>query len=133
MLGDMDLKAGRRESAIAHFNAAKGSNSEAGVNANRELARMDPLQYLQIQVGLDQAGKAHALLKNTAPVTLGNITLQVLYLDANDQRRQIDRKLKRKLDTGKSVQIPLGLGGYQSYADMEQRLRVSISNARALN
>lgn len=133
LLGQIDLSNGNRDAAMAHFDAARSSNSEAGVNSNRELARMDPLQYLQVQAAMDQAGKAYAVLKNTAPVTLGNISLQVLYLDRNGQRQQINRQLNRKLGAGKSVNIPLGLGGYEDYTDLNQRLRVSANSAKALN
>jgi tetratricopeptide (TPR) repeat protein len=133
LLGRLDMRDGKRESASAHFDAAKSSNSEAGMNSNRELARMDPMQYLQVQAAMDQSGKAYAILENQAPLTIGDIMLEVLYLDDKGERQQFSRKINQNIEAGKSANIPLGLSGYTDYKDLEQRLRVSASSARAMD
>jgi predicted Zn-dependent protease len=132
LLGRLDMRAGDRESAIAHFDAAKSSNSEAGVNSNRELARINPLQYLQVQGAMDQSGKAYAVLENGAPLTIGEITLLVTYVDDNGQRQEFSKLVNQKLEAGKSANIPLGLDGYKTRTELNQRLRVTASSARAV-
>ncbi len=133
LLGRLDMREGMRESAITHFDAAKASGSEAGINSNRELARIDPLQYLRVQGAMDQSGRAYAVLENVAPLTIGEITLDVLYLDENGERQRFSRRLKQYVEAGKSANIPLGLEGYKNYTDLNQRLKVSASSARTID
>ena len=133
LLGRMDMRDGNRESATAHFDAAKASNSDAGVNSNRELARMDPLQYLNVQGAMDQAGKVYAVLENQAPLTIGEISLEVLYLDDKSERQQFERLINQSVEAGKSVNIPLGLDGYKDYTDLNNRLKVRATAAKALD
>ena len=133
LLGSLDMRDGNRQSAIAHFDAAKASNSEAGVNSNRELARMDPLQYLTVQGAMDQSGKAYAILENKAPLTIGGIMLDVTYINNQGERKQFSRELNQSLEAGKSANIPLGLDGYKDYKDLSARLHVGATSAKAVD
>lgn len=133
LLGQLDMRDGNRKTAITHFHAAKASNSEAGVNSNRELARIDPLQYLQVQGAMNQAGRAYAILENKAPITIGEIRLEVSYLDAKGERHQYARQLYQSLEPGKSANIPLQPDGFKDHNDLNQRFRVSATSATAMN
>ena len=82
---------------------------------------------------MDQSGKAYVFLENQAPLTIGDIMVEVLYLDEKGEQQQFSRKINQNIEAGKSANIPLGLSGYTDYKDLEQRLRVSASSARAMD
>ena len=132
LLGQLDMRDGNRDSAVAHYDAAKASGSDAGINSNKELARMDPLQYVVVQGAMNQSGEAYAILENKAPLTIGEITLDVIYVNEKGERKQFVRQINQSLEAGKSANIPLGIDGYKDYNDLKQRMKVSASHAKAL-
>ena len=93
---------------------------------------MDPLQYIVVQGAMDQSGEAYAILENKAPLTIGEITLDVIYVNEKGERKQFVRQINQSLEAGKSANIPLGIDGYKDYNDLKQRMKVSASHAKAL-
>ncbi len=73
-LGKMDLKENKTESAIKHFKTAAVAKSEAGVEAGKQLARLEiprePGKYVASRAGWDSAGRIVIQLQNRSQLTV---------------------------------------------------------------
>ncbi|HIJ55090.1 MAG TPA: M48 family metalloprotease [Deltaproteobacteria bacterium] len=92
-LGDLALANNDMNKAITHFRAASEAKNELGQKARIALARLEmpqkPLQYLNIQVGPDQAGSLLLRVTNKSPVTLD---YAVFYITAPDIRGRMQNR-----------------------------------------
>jgi len=92
-LGDLALANNDVNKAVTHFRAASEARTELGKKAKIALARLEmpkkPLQYLNIQVGPDQAGNLLIKVTNKSPITLA---YAVFYVTAPDVKGQIQNR-----------------------------------------
>ena len=130
-LGTLSQRSGNQQQALAHFQeAAKAQGSPAATAAHGELARMNPASYLQVGAALDANGNAAALVRNQSPVAMDNVQLRIEYISPQGQRGQTVQTV-RTVAPGETATVPLRLGQFASTADLNQRLRVTLTGARA--
>lgn len=74
LLGELDLKEGKRDSAIEHFRTASASKSEVGSKAAQKLARLElpakPAKYIASRVGWDGYGRVVVQLQNRSELNV---------------------------------------------------------------
>ncbi|MEM1110520.1 MAG: M48 family metalloprotease [Pseudomonadota bacterium] len=88
VLGDLALRRGDREQAIAYYEVAAQSESEVGQAALVALIRLElaeyPDKYIRTQVGV-QDGKVAIAVDNLTPVTLTGVVVIAVFVDAQGQ------------------------------------------------
>ncbi len=134
LLGNLERRAGRMDSALKHYQAAAQSNSAVGKQAQRELVLMDlpsnPQNYVKTRAQLDSSGNIYALVGNQAPVAVKNIVVRVAWVDNNGQVRETNRQYAGPLAAGQTANLPLRLGRLSDPNQLSQRVRVTISAAQ---
>ena len=134
LLGNLDKRAGDMESALKHYQAAAGSNSEVSKQAERELVVIDlprnPGKYIQTVAVLEQNGRVSAAVRNNSPVTVKNITLKLEYIDANGKYREYSRSIDQRLKPGEQSTTRTGIRDIQDNNDLGRRVRVTVASAR---
>jgi len=131
-LGMMDKDAGDRKAALAHFQQAAQSTSEAGKNAQRELVLLDldsnPSAYISAQAALDQSNRLWIQVENRTGVAVKNIRVDVTWLDDKGQTRRDQQIFRGPLPGGGQTRAQLGieLNGVQQ---LSSRVRLEVSAA----
>jgi predicted Zn-dependent protease len=136
LLGNMDKSAGNMDSALKHYQAAAGSDSPAGQQAEKELVLIDlpanPGKYIQAAAVLGQNGKVGAAVRNNSPVTVKNITLKVEYIDANGKYRDYQQSIDQKLATGEQTAVATNIDNIADTNELARRVRVSVVAAKVV-
>jgi len=131
-LGLMDKRTGDREAAVAHFQQAAQSSSEAGKDAQRELVLLDladnPSAYIATRPAMDSSNQVWVQLGNQTSVAMKNILINVTWLDDQGQTRRSQKLIKGPLAGGEQTQEQLGieLSGVQQ---LSSRVRLEVSAA----
>ncbi len=81
---------------------------------------------MRTQAALDSRGLLVVAIGNPTRVPMSGIGLTVQYVDAGGKLRDFRRNLDGTLAAGQQVQVPTGLGPFQS-AD---QFRIAVSSAR---
>ncbi|MGB5486872.1 MAG: M48 family metalloprotease [Lysobacterales bacterium] len=133
LLGNMDKRTGNMDSAIKHYQAAAGSNSEISKQAEKELVIIDlprnPGKYIQTRAVLEQNGRVSAAVRNNSPVTVKNITLKVEYIDANGKYREFSRRIDQRLSPGEQGATGTGIRDIPDNNELGKRVRLSVAGA----
>jgi predicted Zn-dependent protease len=134
LLGNMDKLDGNMESALKHYQAAAGSNSEISQQAEKELVLIDmprnPAKYIQTKAMLEQNGRVKAAVRNNSPVTVKNITLKVEYIDANGKLREFTRTIDQPLEPGEQSATRTGIRDITDTNELDRRVRVTVTGAK---
>ena len=134
LLGNMDKRDGNMESALKHYQAAAGSNSEISQQAEKELVLIDmprnPARYIQTKAMLEQNGRVKAAVRNNSPVTVKNITLKVEYIDANGKLREFTRTIDQHLEPGGQSATRTGIRDITDTNELDRRVRVTVIGAK---
>jgi len=136
VLGRIDQDAGRINPAIAHFQAAAESQSEAGKKAQAELVRLDlaqnPSRYIATRAALDANGIVWVEFGNRTNVPMTDIELSYAWLDSAGQSRRSAVRYTGTLAGGEvdRVQLNLQLSDAQS---LQQQFKVEATAARLAN
>src|SRR5262245_30247212 len=129
-LGNIASRANGVGAANKYYSAAAGSEGEIGQAATRELMKLDlpenPGKYIRAQAGLDGAGMLVVAVGNPTTVPVRGIALTIQYVDAQGQKREVQRKLNGTLAAGQQSQGSTGLGPFQS----SEQFRVALASAR---
>jgi len=129
-LGNIASRARDLGAAKQYYAAAAGSQGEIGQAAALALMRMElpenPGKYVRTQAALDSRGLLVVAIENPTPVPMSGIALTVQYVDAQGRTRDFRRNLNGTLAAGQQVQVPTGLGPFQS----ANQFRVAVSSAR---
>ena len=111
-LGDIANAGGNQQQALEYWQAAAGSNSPAGKEAQGKLARLnlpnEPGKYIGVRKGTDSAGRLAVQLSNPSPVAVRNIQVTAQYRDQSGQVRQVQRIFRGTLPSGQQTVMPLG-------------------------
>ena len=133
LLGNMDKRAGNMDSAIKHYQAAAGSNSDVSKQAEKELVLIDmprnPGKYIQTKAVLGQDGRVGAAVRNNSPVKVKNIALRVEYIDANGKRREYSKRIDQRLAPGEQATTGTRIRDITDTNELARRVRVSVTGA----
>lgn len=131
-LGRVAERQGRRDQALGYFRQAADSKSPAGVQAGRQLARLDlednPSRYLSSAVGLSKDGYLVVQLRNDAPVAVRDLQVVVGSTGAAGFREQGRFTVQRTLRAGEVVQARTDIGPMN--AATARRFGVRVTAAR---
>ena len=93
-LGDMALQQKDENKALAYYKQASGSKSLAGQHAAIALVKLElprhPEQYIEAKPGITRAGTVGVVLINHAPVTVGNIKIDVAIVNQSNSILQAE-------------------------------------------
>ena len=112
-LGNIARATGRRDEAISAYQQAAQDKGPAGQAAMGSLVDLDlpsnPGKYLVARTQVANDGRLRVQLQNRTPRNLGDISLQVIYPDANGRMRQVTRRINGTVAAGKSevIDIPV--------------------------
>lgn len=136
LLGNMDKSAGNMESALKHYQAAAGSDSPVGQQAEKELVLIDlpsnPGKYIQTTAVLGKNGKVGAAVRNNSPVTVRNIKLKVEYIDASGKYREYQLSIDQKLVTGEQTAVATNIDNITDANELARRVRVTVVAAKVV-
>jgi predicted Zn-dependent protease len=137
LLGNMDKRAGNMDSAIKHYQAAAGSNSDVSKQAEKELVIIDmprnPGKYIQTKAVLGQNGRVSAAVRNNSPVTVKNITLRVEYIDDNGKKREFSQDVGERLSPGEQTAMNTRIRDIQDVNELAKRVRVTVVGAKVVD
>lgn len=129
-LGNIASRARDLGAAKQYYTAAAGTEGEIGQAAGLALMRIElpenPGKYVRTQAALDSRGLLVVAIGNPTRVPMSGIALTVQYVDAEGKLRDFRRSLNVTLAAGRQVQVPTGLGPFQS----AEQFRVAVSSAR---
>lgn len=133
LLGSLDKRAGNMQSAVKHFQAAAGSNSPEGKQAQTELVLLDlpqnPGKYIAIQAVTDRNGNVYFQLGNRTGVAVRNIRVDVAWLKDDGSVSRQQRTYRGPLAAGKQDAVSLGLR-VTSSEELQRRVRVQVAAAQ---
>jgi len=130
-LGSLARAANRNQEAKQYFAKIAKSPTPVGKAAYGDLVDMDlpsnPNKYLSLKLGNLPDGRAAMQLQNPTPRAIKNIVINIRFVDAAGQARQINKTIPNTLASGKNTVVLLGLGvlNQQQLAN----IRASISRA----
>jgi predicted Zn-dependent protease len=137
LLGVMAEERGDLNTALRNYEAAAGSNSDIGKQAAQRYVRLDlprnPSRYFQVAARADAQGNLYAVVRNSAPVPLGDVRVRVERLDASGRvtGRSGSLRVPRALSPGQTESIPIA--GARVADGNELRLyRVVVEQARVV-
>ncbi len=113
-LGRVAERRGRRDQAVGYLQKAANSPSNAGVQAGRQLARLDlkdnPSRYIAVGMGLTQDGYLTLRISNNAQLAVSGVRVVVGVRAGGGIREQASYRLDRVLDAGGVAQMKTDLG-----------------------
>jgi predicted Zn-dependent protease len=113
-LGLVAERRGRRDLAIGYLQKAANSRSNAGVQAGRQLARLDlqenPARYVSAGLGLTQDGYLILRVRNNAQVAVSDVRVVVGVQVGGGIRERASYRLERTLEAGGLAQMKTDLG-----------------------
>jgi predicted Zn-dependent protease len=131
-LGELELSAGSSQKAKQYFTEAAVSDSPAGRQARAALLRLDfpryANEYIQIQIGLNNAGYVLAQVNNQAPLGVRDLQLAIQYPDAAGNMQKTTRRFPTVISAGKTLTTNLNLGPYPDAAKLKT-IRIQIISA----
>lgn len=133
LLGNLDKRAGNLESAVKHYQAAAGSNSDVSKQAEKELVLIDmprnPAKCIQTRAVIGRNGRVSAAVRNNSPVVVRNIKLKVEYIDANEKYREYSYIIKQRLRPGEQAATGTGIRDIADANELGRRVRVTVVGA----
>lgn len=131
-LGRLAAAGGDRDQAIGYLRKAAASESQAGVQAGRQLALLDlqanPARYLTAAIGLAADGYVTVRVDNKSSVAVRDIRVAIGVQQGSGVREQAMLRVDRVLAAGRSVQLKTDLGPIN--AATARRLAAVVSAAR---
>lgn len=132
LLGKIDLAENRRQSAAEHFKAAVQSESRSGLNAERELLRMDlpggASSYVEVRAVASATGEVWIQVGNQTRTPLRNIVYRYVWIDEQGRTRQGEGVFDGVLEGGRAAQQLLD-ARLDNPAELDRRVRVEITAA----
>ena len=126
------MSAGSSQKAKQYFTEAAVSDSPAGRQARAALLRLDfpryANEYIQIQIGLNNAGYVLAQVNNQAPLGVRDLQLAIQYPDAAGNMQKTTRRFPTVISAGKTLTTNLNLGPYPDAAKLKT-IRIQIISA----
>lgn len=136
ILGQLDLKANRRVAALEHFRAAAQTNTQTGLNAEREILKADLPErapsYVAAQVVSNANGELFIQVGNQTRTPLHDIEYRYAWIDDSGQTRQGSGRFDGTLEGGKWAQQQLN-ARIGDRAAVSRRARAEIVGASVAN
>ncbi len=130
-LGDLANARGNQQEALQFWQAAAGSNSPAGRDAQGKLARLnlpsEPGKYIGVRAGTDSRGQLAVQLSNPSPVAVRNVQVTAQYRDAGGAIKTLQRVFRGVLPSGE--QTVMTLGNVAVLNNDPANMRVSVTAA----
>ncbi len=133
-LGLVAQQEGQRAQAVDYLRRAAASQSEAGRQAGRQLARLDlsdnPARYIAADLGLSKDGYLVVRLNNRASLAVRDIRVVVGPRVGSGIREQASYRVGRGLAAGQSLQLrtelgPMDLGSARRFAAVVSHARLA--------
>jgi predicted Zn-dependent protease len=133
LLGMLDKNRGETDTAMKHFQQAAGSSSESGMQARREVIRMDlpanPSRYVASRAMVDKSNYVWAAVGNQSGVAMRDIEISYAWLDEDNRTRESTALYRGPLLNGQQDSVQLGIR-LNSPEELNQRVRVEVTAAR---
>jgi predicted Zn-dependent protease len=135
-LGELAKGRGETQKAMQLYQAAASSQSEVGQAAAGEFVKLDlpqnPGNYVAAAGQLDANGRVVLVIQNRAPVTLTDIRVTPVLVNAGGQVVSTGGtvRVNQPLEAGKQAAVDAGLGGLTQ--EQLQALRFKIEGARVV-
>jgi len=131
-LGRVAQLSGKSDQAVGYFRKAATSQSQAGVMAAKQLARLDlkdnPSRYLKASLGLTQDGYLVIGVSNKAQVAVKSVRVVIGVPVGGGIREKGAYRLKHTLKPGRSARLRTDLGPMD--VKTARRYAAIVSNAR---
>ncbi|HEX5691060.1 MAG TPA: hypothetical protein VFX76_13695, partial [Roseiflexaceae bacterium] len=133
-LGKLAQDRGDKTAAMQLFRSAADTQSSYGQAAAREFVLLDlpnnPGEYVAAGAQLDAQGRLVVIVQNRAPVTLTDIQVTPVLIDANGRivQQGSQLRLSQNLASGKQASMFAGLGALSP--EQMQALRVRVDGAK---
>mgnify|MGYP003571999978 CR=1 FL=1 len=131
-LGRVAQLSGRSDQAVGYFRKASTSQSQAGVMAAKQLARLDlkgnPSRYLKASLGLTQDGYLVVGVSNKAQVAVKSVRVVIGVPVSGGIREKASYRLKQTLGPGRSARLRTDLGPMDGTT--ARRYAAIVSDAR---
>jgi predicted Zn-dependent protease len=133
LLGNLDRRAGRVDTAMDHYKQAAQTDTETGRAAERELVLMDissnPGKYVAVQAASDSSGQLGYRIGNRTRTPIGQIRMKVEWVPEGGGIKQSTLSYDGVLEGGKQDAVALGYS-VPAGTDPDTRLRLTVISAR---
>lgn len=136
-MGKIAEQSGRNDLAVKHYEAASGSNSQAGQASALRLAQIElpsnPGKYILTKAQADNSGKVYLLIKNQAPFAVGGIQIVSGIVDPRTGRalKTAQVPVRQTIAAGQTIRIATTLGPVTSQAQL-QAIQSKVQSAQAV-
>ena len=124
-MGKIAEQSGRNDLALQHYEAASGSNSQAGQASALRMAQIEfpsnPSKYILTKAQADKTGKVYLLIKNQAPFAVSGIQIISGIVDPRTGRalQTTPVIVKQVLAAGQTIRVPINLGPVTTQAQLQ--------------
>lgn len=137
LLGNIAQQAGNQQLALQYFRAAAvDTRSAAGLSAMREVVSIElpqqPGRFVKVQAVPAPGNRVAIRIGNASPVTIGNIVVEVRFLDAAGQVQRFNQSIKQALSAKQQVAVNTRLSGIPP-EQVGQRVAIRVISARMVN
>ena len=129
-LGLIALQSGNQQQAVQFLEQAAQSDTAIGSDARTRLAQMDPGRFVAARVGTDAEGNVVVQVQNQAPMTMGNVQLEVQVLEPGGRQIQSRKtvNVQNAIGAGQATVVATGIGPITDRAQL-QRVNVIVRSA----
>jgi len=135
-MGKIAEQSGRNDLAVKHYQAAAGSNSQAGQASALRLAQIEfpsnPGKYILTKAQADNTGKVFLLIKNQAPFAVSGVQIVSGIVDPRTGRalQTAPTRIGQAIPAGQTIRVPVNLGPVTSQAQL-QAIQSKVQRANA--
>ncbi|MDY0213067.1 MAG: M48 family metalloprotease [Desulfuromonadaceae bacterium] len=125
-MGQLALSQGNTAAAKGFFAGAATSQTPVGMAAKSALVRLDigdnPQKYLRIGAGLDARGYLILQLANDTAEPVTAITIQVTYIDKNQNRRSSSLQIDQIMQGSQQIRFGTDIGPLSGLEQVQARI-----------
>lgn len=134
LLGNIAQSDGNQAAAFKYYQAAAADGTTAaGQTAQRQIVRLDlpsnPGNYIRVQAIPTQGNRVAIAIGNASPVAVRGVVLQIRYIDANGQVRQLNQNVGQTIGSQQQIQVATRLTGIPAN-QLNQRVAVAVVGAQ---
>ena len=124
-MGKIAEQSGRNDLALQHYQAASGSNSQAGQASALRMAQIElpsnPSKYILTKAQADNNGKVYLLIKNQAPFAVSGIQIISGIVDPRTGRalKTVQVPVRQVIAAGQTIRVPVNLGPITTQAQLK--------------
>ncbi len=124
-MGKIAEQSGRNDLALQHYEAASGSNSQAGQASALRMAQIEfpsnPSKYILTKAQADKTGKVYLLIKNQAPFAVSGIQILSGIVDSRTGRalQTTPVNVRQSIASGQTIRVAINLGPITTQAQLK--------------